>query len=201
MVVDSINNTLSGSHPDSLGFTDLDRIGECGLWDKIFERSVAFDGSEFRTRILNDITIPDQPANPRFPTPPGESTGLFIQVLNTSLWMSVVLHSSRKLICTGHVAAKFGSTRPIVVEAACKENFQLARRWFKQYQESHNSCLRSSIDFIPKRLIEIARGNKLEGVDTGWCLRLHHPNSSKVPVEPCIALSYCWGQDRQFKLT
>jgi hypothetical protein len=99
------------------------------------------------------------------------------------------------------VAAKFVSTRPIVAEAACKENSQLARKWFKQCQESHDSCFLPSIDFMPKRLIEIARGNRLENVGGRWSLRLHHPNKCKEPIEPYVALSYCWGQDQHFKLT
>jgi hypothetical protein len=100
-----------------------------------------------------------------------------------------------------NVAAKFVSTRPVVAEAACKENFQLARKWFKQCRESHDSCLRSSLDFMPKRLIEIARDNGLESIGGRWRLRLHHPNKSKEPVQPYVAPSYCRGQDQQFKLT
>jgi len=97
------------------------------------------------------------------------------------------------------VAAKYVSTRPIVAEAACKENFQLARKWFKQCWESHDICLQSSIDFMPKRLIEIARDTTLESVGGRWWLRLHH--SSKEQIEPYVALSYCWGRDQPFKLT
>jgi hypothetical protein len=53
---------------------------------------------------------------------------------------------------------------------------------------------------MPKRLIEIARDKTPENVNAGCRLRLHHPNSSKQPVEPYMALSYCWGQDQQLKL-
>jgi hypothetical protein len=55
--------------------------------------------------------------------------------------------------------------------------------------------------FYAKKLIEIAKDNRLERIGGGWHLRLHHPSKSTEPIEPYVALSYCWGQDQQSKLT
>ncbi|KAK7424493.1 hypothetical protein QQX98_000458 [Neonectria punicea] len=96
------------------------------------------------------------------------------------------------IACTGDPASDFVTTRPINPRIGSADNFSLSRRWIQVCLHTHDSCPTGSLDFMPKRVLELQH----DGAGR-YHVSLHQPSS----LEPYVALSYCWGGDQPQKTT
>jgi hypothetical protein len=75
MLVDRASTNPPSKDPESLDLVDLGRIGDFGLWDKICERSISFNGDECNGGSFRYLYRYHDDAFLRFSVTSGESAG------------------------------------------------------------------------------------------------------------------------------
>ncbi|KAF2251144.1 HET-domain-containing protein [Trematosphaeria pertusa] len=97
-------------------------------------------------------------------------------------------------------AGRMISTRPMERDAGSQQTFQRMKVHLNEClygerrgKKMHSICPLPAQDYMPTRLLEIC------GSNNSFKIRLR--STAEMPVEPYIALSYCWGGDQRMKST
>ncbi|KAH6981905.1 heterokaryon incompatibility protein-domain-containing protein [Ilyonectria sp. MPI-CAGE-AT-0026] len=86
-------------------------------------------------------------------------------------------------------AADYISGRPLNIDVASDENFELSRKWLGECHRNHAECRGSNRAYMPARVLEI-KGSKVKLIQT------QGDQAGKY-----AALSYCWGGSQGCMLT